>query len=106
MSVPFPSPTLPAASRTEVFLRYLAYFRDGIGRRVEAMSEEEARRSRAPSGWTPLELVRHLTFMERRWFLWGFEGERIPDPFGDEVDGRWVVPDGLGVAEVLAVWRR
>ena len=106
MSVPFPSATLPASSRAEVFLRYLAYFRDGVGRRVEAMSEEEARRSRVPSGWTPLELVRHLTFMERRWFLWGFEGERVPDPFGDEVDGRWVVPDGLGVAEVLAVWRR
>src|SRR4051794_36679087 len=77
---PLPQCHLAASSRTEVFLRYLAYFRDGVGRRVEAMSEEEARRSRVPSGWTPLELVRHLTFMERRWFLWGFEGERVPDP--------------------------
>jgi len=106
VSLPFPAPTLPAASRTEVLLRYLAYFRDGVGRRVEAMSEEEARRSRVPSGWTPLELVQHLTFMERRWFVWGFEGEAFDDPFGDEVDGRWRVPDGIGVAEVLAAWRR
>ena len=28
MSVPFPQPTEPAADRTEVHLRYLAYFRD------------------------------------------------------------------------------
>jgi uncharacterized damage-inducible protein DinB len=106
MSVPFPGATRPASSRTEVFLRYLAYFRDGVGRRVEAMNQDEARSSRVPSGWTPLELVVHLTFMERRWFVWGFEGEAVDDPFGDEVDGRWVVPDGLGVTEVLAAWRR
>jgi uncharacterized damage-inducible protein DinB len=108
VSVPFPEPTEPASSRTDVHLRYLAYFRDGVGRRVAAMSEDEVRRSRVPSGWTPLELVRHLTFMERRWFVWGFEGEAIEfpdDPFGDEVDGRWVVPDGLGVPDVLSAWR-
>ncbi|SER08196.1 DinB family protein [Microlunatus flavus] len=106
MSVPFPAATEPVGSRTEVFLRYLAYFRDGVGRRVEAMSEEEVRRSRVPSGWTPLELVRHLTFMERRWFVWGFEGEPVADPHGDEVDGRWFVPEDLTAAEVLADWRR
>ena len=44
MSVPFPAPTEAAETRTEVYLRYLAYFRDGVVRRVEAMSEDEARR--------------------------------------------------------------
>jgi hypothetical protein len=106
VSVPFPGATEPASSLAEVLLRYLAYFRDGVGRRVEAMSEDEARRSRVPSGWTPVELVRHLEHMERRWFVWGFEGVAVEDPFGDEVDGRWVVPDGTSVPEVLASWRR
>ncbi|GAA3564403.1 DinB family protein [Microlunatus spumicola] len=106
MSVRFPAPTQAADSRTEVYLRYLAYFRDGVIRRVGAMSEEEARRSRVPSGWSPLELVRHLTFMERRWFVWGFEGRAVDEPFGDAVDGRWAVPEGLGVADVLADFRR
>ena len=105
MSVPFPSATTPAGSRTEVFLRYLAYLRDGVDRRLAAMSEPEARTSRVPSGWTPLELVRHLTFMERRWLVWGFEGRAVPDPFGDEQDGRWSVPEDLGVAEVLGRFR-
>jgi len=105
VSVPFPSATIPAGSRTEVFLRYLAYLRDEVGRRLEAMSEAEARTSRVPSGWTPLELVRHLTAMERRWFVWGFEGVAVPDPFGDERDGRWFVPADQGIPEVLAGWR-
>ena len=105
MSVPFPSATVPAGSRTEVFLRYLAYLRDGVARRLEAMSEAEARTSRVPSGWTPLELVRHLTYMERRWLVWGFEGRAVPDPFGDEREDRWFVPDDLGTAEVLAGFR-
>ena len=31
MTVPFPQPTTPAGSRTEVFLRYLDFFRDPAG---------------------------------------------------------------------------
>ena len=27
----------------------------------------ELRRSRLPSGWTPLELLKHLTYVEMRW---------------------------------------
>ncbi len=105
MSVPFPSPTQSADSRAEVFLGYLRYFRDGIGRRLAAMDEGEARTSRVPSGWTPLELVWHLRFMERRWLVWGFEGRPVPDPWGDERDGRWSVPADPGVADVLSAWR-
>ena len=34
MSVPFPEPTTPADSRTEVFLRYLDFFRDRVTAKV------------------------------------------------------------------------
>jgi uncharacterized damage-inducible protein DinB len=84
----FPEPTVPAASRAEVFLRYLDYFRDRVLAKVESLSEEEQRRSRLPSGWTPLELVKHLTFVELRWLEWGFEGRPVEDPWGDRRTGR------------------
>lgn len=61
MTVPFPEPTAPAASRTEVFLRYLGYFRDQLAARLRDLPDSELRRSIVPSGWTPLELLRHLT---------------------------------------------
>lgn len=91
MAVTFPSPTVPAASRAEVFTRYLDYFRDQVTARLRGLPEAELRGTRLPSGWTPLELLRHLTYMERRWLEWGFEGRPVADPWGDQLDGRWHV---------------
>ena len=88
MSVEFPDPTVPAGSRTEVFLRYLDYFRDCIVRRVRALPEAEVRASRLPSGWTPLELVNPLPHVERRWLEWGFEGAEVAEPWADSRDDR------------------
>jgi len=94
MTVPFPEPTAPAGSRAEVFNRYLGYFRDQLAARLRGLSAGELRHSRLPSGWTPLELLKHLTFVEMRWLEWGFEGRDVGDPWGDQRDGRWhVEPD-------------
>ena len=68
--MPFPSPTVPAADRAEVFLGYLDYFREAVTARVLALPDDEASRSRLPSGWSPLELVKHLRYVELRWIEW------------------------------------
>ncbi|MCW2896989.1 MAG: Mini-circle protein [Actinomycetia bacterium] len=91
MTVPFPEPTTPAGSRAEVFNRYLGYFRDQLAVRLRGLPAGELRRSRLPSGWTPLELLKHLTFVELRWLEWGFEGRDVADPWGDNRDDRWYV---------------
>ncbi len=94
MTVPFPEPATPAASRTEVFLRYLDYFRSRLAAKLDGMPAAELRSSRLPSGWTPLELLKHLRHVERRWLEWGFEGQDVKDPWADRRDGRWyVAPD-------------
>jgi len=91
VSVPFPEPTAPAASRAEVFIRYLDYFRDQLAVRLRELPAAELRRSRVPSGWTPLELLRHVTYVELRWLEWGFEGKTVDNPWDDQRDGRWHV---------------
>lgn len=91
MTVPFPSATAPADSRREVFSRYLEFFRDRVTEKVRELPAGELRRSRLPSGWTPLELIKHLTYVERRWLEWGFAGRAVPDPWGDSRDDRWCV---------------
>lgn len=98
----FPSPTIPAGSRTEVFLRYLDFFRSRLIIKLHAMPEAELRLSRLPSGWTPLELLKHLRFMERRWLEWGFEGQAIADPWADRRDGRWFVAEDESLDSLLA----
>lgn len=91
MSAPFPSPTLPYPSRAEVLLGYLGYFRSVLVDKLHGLPAAELRGSRLPSGWTPLQLIKHLTYVERRWLVWGFEGEAVADPWGDEQNGSWYV---------------
>jgi len=105
MASEFPSPTVTRASRTEVFLSYLDYFRSCVVDRVEGLAEEELRRSRLASGWTPLELVKHLRYVELRWLVWGFTGADVGDPWGDQREGRWFVDDSETRGELLAALR-
>ncbi|AEG45257.1 DinB family protein [Isoptericola variabilis] len=91
-------PTLDTADPAAQFVAYLDYYRSAVERKLDGLSDEQLRTSTLPSGWTPLELLTHLVHMERRWFVWGFLGEQVPDPWGDHEGGRpegpWRVPDG------------
>jgi uncharacterized damage-inducible protein DinB len=98
----FPSPSIPADSRGKVFLRYLDYFRSRVTAKLRELPPEELRQSRLPSGWSPLELVKHLRYMERRWLEWGFMGQPVPEPWGDQVDGRWGLKDSDTLDSLLA----
>ncbi|PKV93841.1 uncharacterized protein DUF664 [Amycolatopsis echigonensis] len=77
----------------ELLLAYLDYYRATLLRKLDGLSDDELRTSRLPSGWTPLELLKHLAFVERRWLRWGFAGENV-DPVWGESDpetGKWSV---------------
>ncbi|HEY0934523.1 MAG TPA: DinB family protein [Trebonia sp.] len=102
MTVPFPEPTAPAGSRAEVLSRYLDFFRDRVREKLRGLPAGELRTSRLPSGWTPLELVKHLTYVELRWLEWGFEGRPVTDPWGDSRDGRWYAAPRETLDELLA----
>lgn len=97
-----PAPTSMAGMpREQVLLAYLDHFRGTVVEAVAAMGPQVAGTSLLASGWTPLELARHLTYVERRWLEWGFVDPDLCDPWGDWADGHWHVPDGLGPDEVL-----
>lgn len=101
MNLPFPEPTDPATSGSEVFLRYLDYFRSVLVGKIEDLSDDDLRLSRLPSGWAPIELLKHLTYVELRWLEWGFEGRDIAEPWGDSRDGRWYVAPEESLADVM-----
>jgi hypothetical protein len=106
-SVEFPAATMPIGSRAEVFLTYFGYFRSRLVSKLRELPESDLRTSRVPSGWTPLELIK-----ERRWLVWGFEGQPIADPWADRKDDRWFVAEDetldtliAGLAEQAATTR-
>ncbi|AUG75545.1 hypothetical protein CFP65_0586 [Kitasatospora sp. MMS16-BH015] len=92
---------------SELLLGYLDYYRAVIAAKVAGMGEAELRSSRLPSGWSPLELVKHLVYMEQRWLRWGFQGEQVAEPWGDwdEERTRWLVRLEETVAELLGALR-
>jgi hypothetical protein len=102
MTLPFPEPTTPIPARAEVLLGYLDYFRSVVLSKLDGLPESELRASRLPSGWTPLELLKHLTYVEARWLEWGFEGQDVDDPWGDSRDGQWYVDPGESLAGLVA----
>jgi uncharacterized damage-inducible protein DinB len=104
----------PAGARRRA--AYLDWIREDAIRAVLALTPEQQRGMRVPTGWSPLELLNHLLHMEQRWFVWGFLGEPVEQPWGDwnlpepwtsddsdEVrpEARWQVDDAV-TAEELA----
>ena len=90
----------------EHFSAYLDFYRDTCIEKCRSLPADELRASRVPSGWSPLELLQHLALMERRWFVWGFLGEPVEDPWGDsggDDEGRWHVDAERGLDNVVAL---
>ena len=101
----FPEPTGETADAAALFARYLDFYRETVLRKLATLPPAELRASRLPSGWTPVELLTHLAHMERRWIVWGFLGEDVGDPWGDQRDDRWHVPQDRLFADLVAMLR-
>jgi hypothetical protein len=87
----------------ELLDAYLDHYRDTVLRKLAGLAEEQLRTSRVPSGWTPLELLVHLTWVERRWLSWGFAAEPLERPWGENgPDGAWLAPADRSADELLA----
>jgi uncharacterized damage-inducible protein DinB len=106
VTLPFPEPTRHASSLNEVFADYLDFFRSRVLAKAEGLPRSELRLSRLPSGWTPLQLLKHLTFVELRWLEWGFEGREVADPWGALKVDRWDVPADETVEQLAAALRK
>lgn len=93
----------------ERWIGYLDWARGDLVDNVLSMSYDDQRTSQVPSAWTPLELLSHVLHMEQRWFVWGYLGEQVDEPWGDwDADdpttvstARWAVADDE-TAESLA----
>jgi uncharacterized damage-inducible protein DinB len=83
-----------------LLLRYLDWYRETALRKVEGLSDAQLRTPVAPLGWSPLGLIQHLGWVERRWMRWGFAAEDVV-ACPDEDEWRVDAP----TAEILANYR-
>ena len=101
-----PLPTSKAFGDDErsVLLGYLAYHRAVLARKLDGVSDADARRAAVPpSPLTLLGLVRHMTDVERWWFRRVLVADDVPALFADEEE--WDAPADATVADALrAFW--
>ena len=79
-------PPRPQAGERETLLALLQYQRDSVVRKVDGVSDEEARHRFVDSDTTLLWLVKHLTRAEHIWLVHRFDGV-------DEIIDDTVQPD-------------
>jgi hypothetical protein len=95
-----PEPAARADAR-ELLLDYLDGYRAVVAAKAGGLTGAQLRTSVLASGWTPAELLVHLAAMERRWLVWGFAGQDVPDPWRDDREGRWWADPGRSLAELV-----
>ncbi|OON72329.1 DinB family protein [Streptomyces tsukubensis] len=111
MVMPAVPPVEPAQSLTdprELLIAYLDHYRATLLHKLDGLSEKELRTSHLPSGWTPLELLKHLALVERRWLRWGFTAEAMDHATAwqdeDPANGRWRVGEDESAESVRALF--
>ena len=100
---PLPASKAPGDDERSVLLGYLAYHRAVLARKLDGLTDEQARLAAIPpSGLTLLGLIRHMTDVERWWFRRVLVAEGVPPLF--DMDEEWAVPDDATVADALAAY--
>ncbi len=95
----------PARRERALLMEALAGARAGLLAILDGLCDEDLTRAVLPSGWTPVELVHHLTVdVERFWFRAIVAGEEIA--FTDDPRAGWAAPADLTPAQVLAGYRQ
>jgi uncharacterized damage-inducible protein DinB len=98
-------PGVEVSDPHELLLGYLDWYRQALMRKVDGLSDQQLRTPVKPLGWSPLGLVKHLGWVERRWMRWGFAAEHVLayPPGGDEAE--WTVPAERPTADVISAYR-
>lgn len=98
-------PGVDARDPYVLLVEYLDWYRDRLLVKTAGLSDAQLRTPVDPLGWSPLGLVKHLGWVERRWMRWGFAAEdvRAYPQTGD--DAEWRVSENEPTKAVLAAYR-
>ena len=96
------------ATELDALQSYLGEMRHVLVRKVEGLSEQDARRASTVSSLSLLAILKHCAVWERRWFQVVFAGRADPDGWPavrGEPDGTFALGDEDTVDSVLADYR-
>ncbi|THA70641.1 DinB family protein [Streptomyces sp. A0958] len=98
-------PAVDVSDAHELLLGYLEWYREALTRKLTGLSDDQLRAPVEPLGWSPLGLVQHLGWVERRWLRWGFSAEDlVAHPPGGDTE-EWTVTANTPTAQVMSAYR-
>lgn len=98
-------PAVDVFDAQELLLGYLDWYRETLMRKLAGLSDDRLRAPVEPLGWSPLGLVQHLGWVERRWMRWGFGAvDLVAYPPGGDTE-EWTVASSTPTAQVMADYR-
>jgi len=98
-------PAVDVSDAHELLLGYLEWYREALMRKLDGLSDDLLRTPVEPLGWSPLGLVQHLGWVERRWMRWGFGAQDVVAyPPGGDTD-EWTVAPDTSTAQVIAAYQ-
>ncbi|WUS99835.1 DinB family protein [Streptomyces sp. NBC_00708] len=99
---PLDGPAVDVADARELLLGYLDWYRKALMRKLAGLPDDVLRTPVEPLGWSPLGLVQHLGWVERRWLRWGFGAvDVVAYPPGGDTE-EWTVAAHTPTAQVIA----
>ncbi|MER5439766.1 DinB family protein [Streptomyces sp. NPDC002790] len=97
-------PAVDVSDAHELLLGYLNWYRQALMRKLAGLSDGQLRAPVERLGWSPIGLVQHLGWVERRWMRWGFGAQDVVAyPYGGDAEEWRVAPD-TSVAQVIAAY--
>lgn len=98
-------PHVTVSDSYQLLTEYLDWYRDTVMRKISGLSEEHLRTPLEPLGWSPLGLVQHLGWVERRWMRWGFAAQDVvPYPAGGDA-AEWATVPESSTEDILSAYR-
>jgi uncharacterized damage-inducible protein DinB len=91
------------APELEMLASFLDWLRGSMVKKVEGLSEEDARRKLVSSSTTPIGLLKHLAYVERWWFQHHFAGRDVD--LGPEGDDDFVAEPDETVGDIIDFYR-
>ena len=86
---------------------YLDRQRATLLRKIEGLTDEQARFSPVPTGTSLLGLVTHLADVERFWFAYWVGGQDVTFSWNDDdPDADWRPPEGALLASLVAAYEQ
>jgi uncharacterized damage-inducible protein DinB len=96
------------ATERDALCSFLDQARDALIRKVDGLSDKDARRAATVSSLSLLSLLKHSAIWERRWFQIIFAGRSFPDEWpavNEDEDATFALSDEDTVESVLAYYR-